>query len=208
MNQYVTGAMIRRLREERKMTQLMLAEKLHVSEKTVSKWETGKGYPDIAILEDLAAALGVSVIELMAGNDITNRNRASDMKKMKFYVCPVCGNSLTAAGEALISCCGVTLPPLEAEDADEAHLPAVEQVEDEYYIRWPHEMEKTHFISFAAAVKDDGAEIVKLYPEGRAECRFRISRTRYLYWYCNRHGLFRMKVSPVRRTAHPKLIET
>ena len=46
MNQYVTGAVIKELREKNKMTQLQLSEKLGVSDKTVSKWETAKGYPD------------------------------------------------------------------------------------------------------------------------------------------------------------------
>ena len=67
MNQYVTGAMIKRLRENRKMTQLQLADKLNVSDKSVSKWETGRGYPDISLIEPLAESLGVSVIELMSG---------------------------------------------------------------------------------------------------------------------------------------------
>ena len=45
MNQYVTGAVIKRLREEKNMTQQQLADKLSVSAKTISKWETAKGYP-------------------------------------------------------------------------------------------------------------------------------------------------------------------
>ena len=58
MNQYVTGAMIRRLREEKRITQQQLADRLGVSGKAVSKWETGRGYPDITLIEPLAAALG------------------------------------------------------------------------------------------------------------------------------------------------------
>ena len=193
MNQYVTGSMIKRLREEKKMTQLELAGRLCVSEKTISKWETGKGYPDIAILEDLAAALGISVIELFSGNDITNKNRSANMTRAKFYVCPVCGNVLMAAGEAVISCCGVTLLPLEAEEPDASHLPDIHKIEDEYYVTIPHEMSRTHYISFIAAAKDNGLELVKLYPEGNAEARFKISRTRSVYYCCNRHGLFKVK---------------
>ena len=190
MDQYVTGAIIKKLREQNGMTQSALAEKLCVSDKAVSKWETGKGYPDITLVEPLAAALGISVAELLSGCDITNRNRAFNMKRVKLYVCPVCGNIITATGEAVISCCGVTLPPLEAEPADDGHMPSVELIEDEYYISFAHEMTKQHCLSFVMAVSDIGSELVKLYPEGAAEARFKVRRTAKIYYYCNRHGLF------------------
>ena len=67
MNTYVTGNTIRLLREAKGLTQAELARQLLVSAKTVSKWETAKGLPDISLLEPLAAALGVSVLELMQG---------------------------------------------------------------------------------------------------------------------------------------------
>ena len=61
MDRYVTGAVIRRLREKKKITQEELAEMIHVSGKAVSKWETGQGFPDISLLEPLAKALDISV---------------------------------------------------------------------------------------------------------------------------------------------------
>jgi len=194
MNQYVTGAMIRRLREERRMTQQQLAEKMMVSGKTVSKWETGRGYPDISLIEPLSDALGVSIIELFSGESVINTNRAFNMLRLKLHVCPLCGNVIQSTGEAVISCCGIVLPALEAEPEDEAHPFRIEKAENEYYVTIDHEMSKTHYISFILAVRDDGCEMKKLYPEGNAEARFRISRTKELYYYCNRHGLFR--VSP------------
>lgn len=200
MNTYVTGAMIRRLREGRKMTQSDLAEKLSVSDKAVSKWETGKGYPDITLLEPLADVLGVSVLELISGSDVCNRNRSCNMKRMQFYVCPVCGNVLTGTGEAVISCCGITLPPLEAEAPNEAHQVQVACVEDEYYVTLPHEMQKGHYISFLAAVRDDSLEMVKLYPEGGAEARFQRRNVDAVYFYCNRHGLFRQSLGRRKKT--------
>lgn len=192
MNQYVTGAIIKKLREERKITQLELAEKLCVSDKAVSKWETGKGYPDITLLEPLANALGISVIELMSGNDVVNSNRGFNMSKVKFYVCPVCGNVITSTGETVISCCGITLPPIEAEEADNEHLLKIEKVEDEYYVTINHEMSKTHYISFIAAIMDNGYELIKLYPQGEAEARFKMRSVRQFYYYCNRHGLYKL----------------
>ena len=165
MNTYVTGTTIKQLREAKRLTQAELGEKIGVSSKTVSKWETAKGLPDISLLQPLSQALGVSVIELMNGEQITNRNRSSNLLRAKFYVCPVCGNVLWGFGNAMVSCCGVTLPALEAEEPDDAHTLTVETVEDEHCLRLPHPMTKEHCISFAAYVTTDRIQLVKFYPE-------------------------------------------
>ena len=197
MDRYVTGAVIRRLRESKKMTQEELAERIYVSGKAVSKWETGQGFPDISLLEPLAGALDISVIELLSGEDIRNRNPSAHMAKGKIYVCPVCGNVIRTIGEAVISCCGITLPPADPEPSDSEHCIRSEIVEDEYYVTVDHPMDREHFISFLAAVSDQGVQFVKLYPEGNAEARFKMDRVSALYAYCNRHGLFR--ANPVNR---------
>lgn len=194
MNQYVTGNMIKKIREGKGLTQSELAEKLQVSDKTISKWETGKGYPDITLIEPLTKALGISTIELMSGDSIVNTNRSFNMIRSKLYVCPICGNVISSTGEAVISCCGINLPVAEAEAADEEHIVSIEKIEDEYYVTIAHEMTKEHYISFIAAVSDNGINIVKLYAEGSAQARFKISRTRKLIWYCNRHGLFETRI--------------
>ena len=190
MNNYVTGATIKALREERNLTQAELAEQISVSSKTVSKWETAKGLPDISLLQPLAKALGISVIELMNGEHITNKNISANMLRCKFYVCPVCGNIIHALGDTLINCCGITLPPLEADTPDDGHSFSVQRVEDEYYITVHHSMAKTHFISFIAFVTADRMELVKLYPEGNAETRLSLRGKGILYYYCNQHGLY------------------
>ena len=194
MNTYVTGAAVKSLREKRGMTQAELADKIGVSSKTVSKWETARGLPDITLLQPLAQALGVSVIELMNGEPITNRNVSANLLRGRFFVCPICGNVLHATGSAVISCCGVVLPPLEAEEADDDHAVTVEHVEDEHFITVCHPMEKTHFISFLAFVTTDRVQMVKLYPEGGAQTRLQLRGMGQLHWYCNRHGLFRKKI--------------
>ena len=193
MDKYVTGAVIKKLRESKKMTQEELAEKIFVSGKTVSKWETGSGFPDVSLLEPLASALGISVIELLGGEDVRNRNRSSNMLMVRFYVCPLCGNVISSIGDVVVSCCGIVLPPLEAEPSDEDHTIRVEVVEDEFFVTVDHPMEKEHFISFLAAVSDKTTQFVKLYPEGNAEARFKINRVKKLYAFCNRHGLFETK---------------
>lgn len=190
MNSYITGAVIKKLREQKNLTQTALANILNVSDKSVSKWETGKGYPDISLIEPISKALGISVIELLNGNDIKNTNKSANMNKLKFYVCPICSNIIASTGETVISCCGVTLPPNEAEMPDENHTVTIENVEDEYYVTVNHEMSKTHYISFIAALSDNGCEIVKLYPQGESSARFKRSRTNKIYYYCNHHGLF------------------
>ena len=194
MNTYVTGNTIKQLREGRGLTQAELAQMIGVSSKTVSKWETGKGLPDITLLQPLAQALGISVIELMNGERITNRNVSANLLRGKFYVCPICGNAIHSTGNALVSCCGITLPPLEAEEPDEDHGITVENVEDEHFITVQHPMTKAHFISFLAYVTCDRVQLVKLYPEGNAETRMQLRGRGQLYYYCNRHGLFRKKV--------------
>lgn len=73
---------------------------------------------------------------LLSGDDIRNHNRSVHVNKTLFYVCPVCGNVILAAGEAVISCCGITLPPCQAEPTDEAHAIHAERSEDEYYYEY------------------------------------------------------------------------
>lgn len=193
MDRYVTGAAIRDLREAKGMTQEELAARVHVSGKAVSKWETGRGFPDVSLLEPLAKALGLSVIELLSGEPVRNRNRAFNMYRTVLYVCPVCGNVIVSAGESLVSCCGITLPPQEPEVPDPEHRILFEPAEDEWLVRMEHPMTKEHHVSFLAAVSDRGVQLVKLYPEESPEARFKRSRVRLLYAYCNRHGLFRVK---------------
>lgn len=194
MDNYITGATIKKLREAKGITQTQLADKIGVSSKAVSKWETAKGLPDITLMEPLCSALGVSVMELMSGDTITNKNTSSNILRSKFYVCPVCGNIIRTTGDALISCCGITLPALEAEENDEAHEIRIDKVEDEYFVTVDHEMEKTHFISFIAHLTSDKVQFVKLYPEGNAETRFQLRGRGYLYIYCNKHGLMKKKI--------------
>ena len=196
MNPYVTGAMIRELREKNRLTQAELAGKLCVSDKAVSKWETAKGYPDISLLEPIAKAFSVSITEILSGRAVSNANRSSNMLRSRFYVCPICGNIMHAMGEAVIHCHGVQLTPAIAEEPDGQHKISIEAVEDEYFVRIDHKMTKQHFISFAAAVSGDRIQMVKLYPEGNAEMRFQLRGVRQIVFYCNRDGLFAVRVNP------------
>ena len=194
MNQYVTGAVIRELREKNRMTQAELAERVCVSDKTISKWETSKGYPDISLLEPLAKVFGVSITELISGNAIKNVNVSANMLRSEFYVCPVCGNIIHSMGEAVMHCHGVLLTPCQAEETDEDHMIFIERVEDEYYVRIEHDMTKHHYISFVAALSFDKIQMIKLYPEGDAQARVKINGVKKILFYCNKDGLFSVDV--------------
>lgn len=194
MDTYITGTTIKKLREAKGITQQQLAQEIGVSDKAVSKWETAKGLPDITLIEPLAKALGVSVMELISGDTVINKNISANMLRTKFYVCPVCGNVIHSTGNTLVSCCGITLPALEAEETDEEHTINIEPVEDEKFITMKHEMTKSHYISFIAYVTSDKIHFVKLYPEGNAETRMQFRGRGFLYIYCNRHGLMKKKI--------------
>ena len=194
MDTYITGQTIKNLREKKGFTQAELADKLGVTDKAISKWETAKGLPDITLIEPLAKALSVSVMELMTGNAVVNKNISSNILRSKFYVCPLCGNIIRTTGNAVISCCGITLPPLVAEDTDDEHSITIEKVEDEKFITVNHDMTKEHFISFVAYLTLDRVQFVKFYPEGNAETRLNFRGSGYLYIYCNKHGLMKKKI--------------
>lgn len=194
MDQYITGSIIREMREKRGMTQAELAEKLFISDKTVSKWENGKGYPDISLLEPIAGIFGISVSELISGKAVSNINISANMLRSKFYVCPVCGNVIHSMGEAVIHCHGVLLSPAQPEETDENHKIFIEGVEDEYFVRIEHDMTKKHYISFIAALSPDRIQMVKLYPEGNPEARFKTSGVKQFFFYCNRDGLFSIRI--------------
>lgn len=191
------GNLILQLRRERRWTQRLLAERLHVSEQAVSKWERGLGCPDVGLLPALAEIFGVSVERLLAGDLAPRDTEVGNMKKVKFYVCPDCGNILTATGGGERHCCGRKLEPLTARPVDADHAAAVQEVEEDWYITFSHPMEKGHFFRFAAYVATDRMLLVRLYPEQGSE--FRIPQLRgggKLYLCCSRDGLFEVPVKP------------
>lgn len=165
----------------------------------MSKWESGRGLPDISLIEGLATALGVSVAELLSGDVRQNANRAGNMARSCFYVCPICGNVVHAMGEGSFSCCGSQLLPQEPEAPDDAHAFTIERIEDDWHVTLDHPMTKQHFISFAAYVTTDGLHLKKLYPEMQAQTRFHITGPGTIYLFCNRHGLFAQRTPKIAR---------
>lgn len=195
MNGKETGRLLAQLRRERGMTQRQVAEALHVSAQAVSKWECGQGCPDVSLLPRLSGIFGVGVERLLEGDLAPEKDDSGNMRRLKFYMCPNCGNILTATGGGELHCCGRKLEPLEARPVDEAHAVAVRVVEEDLYMTFHHPMEKEHFFRFAACVAPDRALLVRLYPEQGGE--FRIPQLRgggKLYLCCSRDGLFELEL--------------
>ena len=184
------GKLIYTLRKEKGLTQLQLAKAMHISDKTVSKWERGLGCPDISLLCELSKILNVDLSELLRGQLTSNDILGGSMKRIKFYVCPNCGNILTALSDTAISCCGKKLLPLELKKADAADRLSVEIIENEFFISANHEMTKEHYISFVALITDDALILRKQYPEWDLQARIPFFAHGQLVWYCTRHGLF------------------
>ena len=189
MDNVKIGNLINKLRKEKGMTQLQLAEKLHISDKTVSKWERGLGCPDVSLLTDLSQVFGVD-LKLLSGQLDANEERGGNMKKLNFYVCPECGNVITAMTDAGISCCGKKLKALEPVKAAEEDKLSVEIIENDYYISSNHPMVKEHYISFVALLTGDTLIMKKQYPEWDLQVRIPGRTHGKLIWYCTEHGLF------------------
>lgn len=189
MDQIKIGELIRSLRTKNKLTQKQLAEQINVSDKAVSKWETGKGCPDISLLTKLAAIFQIDLQTILNGEIDQKESETGNMKKLKFYVCPDCGNVITSTSEANISCCGKKLPALEVRKAEENEKLSIEDMHGEWYISSKHSMTKDHYISFVAYVNDSTVMIFKQYPEWNLQISLPFYRSGRIIWYCTKCGL-------------------
>ncbi|MEA4934815.1 MAG: helix-turn-helix domain-containing protein [Lawsonibacter sp.] len=191
MDQNKTGLLIRTLRVERGMTQRTLANALGVTDRAVSKWERGLGCPDVSFLPGLAQALGIPMERLLAGSLDEQEPDGGSMRNLSFYVCPQCGNLVTATGAVALSCCGRTLESLVPQKPDEYHQLSLQPIEDDWFLTSSHPMEKSHFLSFVALVNGEQATIVKRWSEWDFQVHLPRKQHGLLYWYCTQHGLFR-----------------
>ena len=196
MDQVKTGELIRRLRTEQGLTQKELAGRINVSDKAVSKWERGNGCPDVSLLSALAAVFGTDIEVLLSGEIDKNEKEKGDMKKIRFYVCPKCGNIITASSEAVVSCCGTKLTALEAKEAQDDEKLKVEDIGGEWFISSEHEMTKQHYISFVAFLSDSNVMMFRQYPEWNLQITMPLYRYGRLVWYCTNHGLMYMDLKP------------
>ena len=147
------------------MTQLALAERIGVSDKAVSKWERGWGGPDMSLLPEVARALGVGTGVLLRGELEENAKSTGNLRRTRFYVCPLCGNLLLSTDKGALSCCGRSLGPLPVQTPDEAHDLDIRLDDGEWYVTSSHEMERDHAISFVALVSEETLVLRRLYPQ-------------------------------------------
>ncbi len=186
------GKLIEHLRKEKGLTQKEVAEQLNISNKTVSKWECGKGAPEVSLWDGLSVILGADILKLLQGELNPNRLDIGKIENIRFYVCPSCGNILTSTGKAGISCCGRRLSPLSAVTEITGHEISVEEMDTDYFITIKHDMSKKHYISFAAYVYDDRIWFQRLYPEQSPAFRMPVMKGGgNLYLYCTKDGLFK-----------------
>ncbi len=193
------GKLLCDLRKAKGLTQKQVADKLGIVPKTVSKWETGHGFPDVSTVSALADILGVSEKTILSGKLAVNLEKASNMKRTKFYMCPHCGSFMQGTGDSQIVCCGKQLEPLKASICNDEHAVTLSEIENDFYIEFNHEMTKEHYISFVSYVRFDRVLTVKLYPEQDASVRFPKMYGGKIYFYCNRHGLFEFQYNSRRK---------
>jgi len=189
-----TGSLISGLRHEKGFTQREIAQRLGICSKTVSKWETGRGFPDVSLIPEISKIFQVDISKLIEGEMPERKPEVGNVKKTKFYVCEKCGNIMTSTGEAEIICCGRKISPLNSKEVDELHELNVQKTEGDYYITFNHAMTKEHYVSFVSYVRFDRVLTVKLYPEQGGEVRIPQIHGGKLYYYCNLHGLFELKI--------------
>jgi len=193
------GSLILGLRKEKNMAQKDLALLMNISDKTISKWERGLGCPDVSLLSELSKILGVNIEKILSGEINANDQDSGSMKRIRFYSCPSCGNVMTSTGVINLSCCGRIVESLRSKTENEEHRITVEEVENDYFVTFRHEMIRDHHISFVAYVSYDRLLLVKLYPEQNAELRFPKMHGGVIYSHCTRHGLWKHEIKHDKR---------
>lgn len=190
MDNIKIGQLIYRLRKEKDLTQAALAAKMNISDKTVSKWERGLGCPEVSLLPELSKIFEIDMENLLSGNLEDNDVLGGNMKNLRFYVCPNCGNLISAITDTNVSCCGKKLKALQAQKPSEVDDLTVEKSDNDFYITAKHPMAREHYISFVALLTGDSIIMKKQYPEWDLSVRIPALAHGKLLWYCTQDGLF------------------
>lgn len=178
------------MRKEKGLTQKQLADELHLSDRTISKWERGYGCPDITLLPQLSTLLEIPIEALLVGEVTSNEIVGGNMKKSLYYVCSNCTNIGLATGNFTVSCCGRKLEPLEAKKAADHEKLNVVEIDNEWSISSEHPMTKEHYISFVALATGDQIQLIKQFPEWSLNVRLPKKKHGQILWYDTKDGLF------------------
>lgn len=166
MNAQKTGSLILEARTKLNMTQRELAEKINVSEKAVSKWENGRGCPDITILPSLSQALQIDIESILRGDLSKNKSKGGNMQRLKIYRCPECGNIITSTNQIELSCCGHTLKELISEnEPDSSIIKSIEESDNQFFVTFKSRMTKTDYIAGVVTSTYDRTTVIPMFAE-------------------------------------------
>ena len=184
MDQEKVGRIIRTFRKDKGMTQLELSELLGVTDRAVSKWERGLGCPDVSFLPKLSEIFSIDIRSILEGEMEENAMRSGNMKKTKFYVCPICGNVILAVGNANVVCCGRRLEEKEEKKSSDSQELKTERTDGtELYVSSDHCMTKEDYISFICYATSDSILLRKLYPAWGISFNFTWMGHGKILWY-------------------------
>ena len=183
------GTLIRSLRKEKGLTQKELAEILSVSDKTVSKWERGKGIPDISIMLSLSNIFGIEIEKMLEGEIRYDEFITDNMEKTKYYICPQCGNIITSVKEVSLSCCGRRLENHIPKPAGDKGRLVFLKSDTGYGIMNHYPMTKDDYISFISIITEDRGLLIKTYPEWDKMYHISCFEKGIVVWYSKKDGL-------------------
>lgn len=166
MNAQKTGSLILEARTKLNMTQRELAEKINVSEKAVSKWENGRGCPDITILPLLSKVLQIDIESILRGDLSKNKSKGGNMQRLKIYRCPDCGNIITSTNKIELSCCGHTLEQLiPVSESDSLIIKSIEESDNQFFVTFKSPMTKTDYIAGVVTSAYDRTTVIPMFAE-------------------------------------------
>lgn len=166
MDAQKTGSLILEARTKLNMTQKELAEKINVSEKAVSKWENGRGCPDITLLPSLSSALQIDIESILRGDLSRNKTKGGSMNRLKIYRCIDCGNIITATNKIELSCCGHLLEELiPASESNSSIIKSIEESDNQFYVTFNNPMTKTDYIAGVVTSAYDRTTVIPMFAE-------------------------------------------
>ena len=181
-NELNSGLTLRLLRESLGLTQKQLADKIHVSNRTVSAWENGTRKIRHSVMIKILKEYDASIYDLL-----DNCDDFSD--RFRFYICKACGNTIIAHKDTSVTCCSMKLIPESMTEFGEFPEYEAECFGDLIKFTVKHEMSLCHYIKFIAYVSRGGcAYSVLNHKSTPTLCAVNYGEGE-LFVYCTRRGL-------------------
>jgi len=177
---------LKAFRRSHKMTQKEFAERIRVSDKTVSAWERGDRHISAEMLTKVLRNFDISPDDFF----LTEEEISDDFH---FYICPKCDNIAIMHKKSKIFCCGIEMQKVQWNPSENSISAKTKIKNDFLYATFMHEMNYNHYIQFVALVKKNGFEIYVMNPGDSPEVCFNFRKRGRLFAYCNVHGLSEIK---------------